>query len=44
MKSNTLKDILRVLKNPEEKDRIKIDEDVRVKAEACVNNMFKYAE
>lgn len=44
MKSNTLKDILRVLKNPEEKDKIIIEEDVRVKAEACVNNMFKYAE
>ena len=28
MKSNTLKDILRVLKNPEEKDKIIIEENV----------------
>ena len=42
MKSNTLEDILRVLKNPEEKDKIKIDQAVQQKARACVETMFKY--
>ncbi|MFH0976529.1 MAG: quinolinate synthase NadA [Spirochaetota bacterium] len=44
MKSNTLEDVLRVLKNPQEKDRIKIDEDVRKRALVCVDAMFKYAD
>jgi quinolinate synthase len=44
MKSNTLEDILRVLKNPQEKDKIKIDETIRKKALKCVEAMFKYGE
>lgn len=44
MKSNTLQDILRVLENPQEKDYIRIDEDVRKKAMNCIEQMFKYAE
>jgi len=42
MKSNTLKDILRVLKKPEEQDKIVIDESVRLKALKTVEAMFKY--
>ena len=44
MKSNTLEDILRVLENPQEKDYIRIDENVREKAMNCIEQMFKYAE
>ena len=44
MKANTLEDILRVLENPEEKDYIRIDEDVRLKAMDCIEKMFEYAE
>ncbi len=43
MKSNTLEDILRVLKHPEEKDRIKINKNTLKKALACVEAMFKYS-
>ncbi len=43
MKSNTLEDILRVLKNPENKDKVVLDETLRVKALRCVEAMFKYA-
>ena len=42
MKSNTLEDVLRVLKNPSEKDKIKISEDVQRKALSCVEAMFEY--
>jgi quinolinate synthase len=44
MKANTLEDILRVLENPEEKDYIHIEEDVRMKAMECIEKMFEYAE
>ena len=44
MKANTLDDILRVLEAPEEKDYIHIDEEVRVKALKCIEQMFVYAE
>ena len=44
MKSNTLEDILRVLKNPDPDDVVEVDESVRDGALACIENMFKYAE
>lgn len=44
MKSNSLQDILRVLKNPTDRDRVKMTEDVRQRALKCVETMFKYAE
>ena len=44
MKSNTLEDIRRVLKNPQPKDRIVLDEKVRLKALNCVEAMFKYSK
>ncbi len=42
MKSNTLTDILRVLRNPEQQDRITVEESVRFKALKTVEAMFKY--
>jgi quinolinate synthase len=44
MKSNSLQDILRVLIKPEPKDRIALDEDVRKRALACIEAMFRYTE
>ncbi len=44
MKSNTLADILRVLKNPETKDRVIIEEPIRLKALKCLEAMFTYAK
>ncbi len=44
MKSNTLEDVLRVLKSPQPSDRITIDEAVRRKALKSLEAMFKYAE
>lgn len=44
MKSNTLESILRVLKDPQPRERIQIDEDVRVRALKCLDEMFRYAE
>ncbi|MBN2736512.1 MAG: quinolinate synthase NadA [Spirochaetales bacterium] len=44
MKANTLQDILRVLKAPESKDIIEIEESTRKKALNSINAMFKYAE
>lgn len=44
MKSNTLEDILRVLKNPTEKDRVIIDEAIRIKAVKSIEAMFRYAQ
>jgi len=44
MKSNTLYDILRVLKHPTNRDRVVIDETTRQKALKCIQAMFKYAE
>lgn len=44
MKSNQLEDILRVLKDPDEGDRIEIDFDISKRALACINEMFAYAE
>lgn len=44
MKSNSLQDILRVLRNPDSEDRIEIDGEVREGALRCINAMFRYAE
>jgi quinolinate synthase len=44
MKSNTLDDILRVLKKPEEKDRILLSDKMMEKALKCIEQMFIYAE
>ena len=42
MKSNTLEDILRVMKNPIDRDRITIDKNIQNKALQCVQAMFHY--
>lgn len=42
MKSNTLEDILRVLKNPTPFDYVRVDEDIRLKAKKCIEAMFQY--
>lgn len=44
MKANTLSDVLRVLRHPEAKDLVTLDEDLRVKAKASIDAMFHYAE
>jgi quinolinate synthase len=44
MKSNTLENILRVLKNPQKDDIIQVPEEVRKKALVCINKMFEYAQ
>ena len=44
MKSNTLTDILRVLKHPTRRDRVVIDPKVRERALSCIEMMFHYAE
>jgi len=43
MKSNTLQDILRALKNPLPKDRVILDESIRLRALKSIEAMFKYA-
>ncbi|MDP8212139.1 MAG: quinolinate synthase NadA [Candidatus Zapsychrus exili] len=42
MKSNKLEDILKMLKNPESKNIVVIDEEMRLKAKKCVDAMLKY--
>jgi quinolinate synthase len=42
MKSNTLEDILRVLKNPQPRDRVVFDEAIRLKARRTIEAMFFY--
>jgi quinolinate synthase len=44
MKSNSLEGILRVLINPQAEDRIAIEEPVRRRALACIEEMFRYTE
>ncbi|HOW36532.1 MAG TPA: quinolinate synthase NadA [Candidatus Omnitrophota bacterium] len=44
MKSNTLEDILRVLKNPARRDIITVKESVRRRALKCVQAMFTYTK
>ena len=43
MKSNTLQDILRALKNPSAKDRVILDEPTRLRALKTIEAMFRYA-
>jgi quinolinate synthase len=43
MKSNTLEDILRALKNPLPKDRVSLDEPTRLRALKTIEAMFRYA-
>ena len=43
MKSNTLEDILRALKNPLPKDRVILDESIRLRALKTIEAMFQYA-
>ena len=43
MKANSLDDILRVLKNPSDRDRVILDETVRLKALKCIEAMFQYS-
>jgi quinolinate synthase len=42
MKSNTLEDILRVLKNPTSQDYVRINEHTRQRAKKCIEAMFQY--
>ncbi len=44
MKSNTLEGILRVLLKPRPQDEITLDEDVRLRAQRCIDAMFEYVE
>ena len=44
MKSNTLEDILRVLKDPLPKDRVVFNEDIRLRALKSIEAMFRYAQ
>ncbi len=44
MKSNTLQDILRVLKHPTDRDRVVLDPKVRDRAYKTIQAMFTYAE
>jgi len=44
MKSNTLAEILRVFKNPTDRDRVIMDEDLRRRAQKCIDAMFYYTE
>ena len=44
MKSNSLENIRRVLKNPQPSDRITIDETTRLKALCSIEAMFRYLE
>lgn len=44
MKSNSLEDILRVLVKPEASDRIVIEENIRLRALKCIEEMFRYTE
>ncbi|OQY33784.1 MAG: quinolinate synthase [Spirochaetaceae bacterium 4572_59] len=44
MKSNTLENILRVLKNPQPEDYIQIDDEIIKKAQLSINRMFEIAE
>ncbi len=44
MKSNSLLDILRVLKNPSDRDRVFLSEETRLKAHKCIEAMFHYTQ
>jgi quinolinate synthase len=44
MKSNSLEGILRVLIKPRPEDEVMLDEDVRLRAQRCIDAMFEYVE
>jgi quinolinate synthase len=44
MKSNTLEDILRVLKTPQDSDRVLLTDELVDKSLTCIKRMFEYAE
>ena len=44
MKSNTLNDILRVLKNPAPRDYVRVNPDVIQDARKCIEAMFRYTQ
>ncbi len=44
MKSNTLEDIIRVLKNPKDTDRVTLESSVIDDAKKCIEKMFEFAE
>lgn len=44
MKSNSLEHILRVLKNPTDRDRVIIDPETRMRAQKSIEAMFRYCE
>jgi quinolinate synthase len=44
MKSNTLEGILRVLMKPRPEDEVVLDEDIRLRAQRCIDAMFDYVE
>lgn len=44
MKSNSLEGILRVLVKPQPRDEVVLDEDVRLRAQRCIDAMFDYVE
>lgn len=44
MKSNSLEDILRVLVQPNEADKVVIEESIRLRALHCIEEMFRYTE
>ena len=44
MKSNTLEHVLRVLKHPQSRDHVVIDEDDRRRALTSLKAMFQYAQ
>ncbi|MCK5260351.1 MAG: quinolinate synthase NadA, partial [Candidatus Omnitrophica bacterium] len=44
MKSNTLDDILRVLKNPAPKDYVHVNPDIIQNAKKCIEAMFQYTQ
>ena len=44
MKSNSLEDILRVLVKPTANDRVVIEENTRLRALKCIEEMFRYTE
>jgi quinolinate synthase len=44
MKSNTLENILRVLKNPQARDRVEFPEEIRMRALKSLEAMFRYTQ
>ena len=44
MKSNTLEQIKRVLESPEAEDEVQLNDEVRVRAQRCIDAMFAYTK